>query len=66
MSSEPRIYNLCGRVHLGPCCVNGGDRDQPICMHCGGDMDAKDRALMGRTWEKVHALLRPFKTGVRR
>lgn len=56
-----RIYNLCGRVHLGPVCVNCGDKGQPICMACGGNVTREDRDLNQRIWNQVNDLLRKHK-----
>lgn len=52
-------YNLCGRVHLGPCLVNGRRSDGsegPTCMACGKAMTQDDRILNGRMWDRVRAI----------
>ncbi len=53
----PLKFNVCARVHYGPICVNGGDRDQPICMHCGRDVTQEDRALTARIWLQAREIM---------
>jgi len=66
MARLTRIYNLCGRIHLGPCLVNGGDRGQPICTACGQDITRIDRDVMQRSWDTVHRMLAPYKAKAKR
>lgn len=61
MPVTKRIYNNCGRIHLGPCCINGGTNDGPQCMHCGEDITMEQREQINKTWNRVRALLAPFK-----
>lgn len=56
----PKI-TVCGRIHLGPVCVNGGNKGQPICMSCGGNVTHKDRDTIQRMWNTVHMMLKQYK-----
>lgn len=60
-----RIYNLCGRIHLGPCCINGGPRGERLCMACGEIITEEQRSQINKTWDTVHAMLRPYKASQR-
>jgi hypothetical protein len=53
--------NHCGRVHLGPVCVNGGDKGQPICEACGRPVTRAEREMVQRMWNQVHSLLAKHK-----
>lgn len=54
-------FNMCGRIHIGPVCVNGGRNGQPICEWCGCDVTRADRDEVQRRWDTVSAMLRPMK-----
>ena len=61
MVHSKKIYNLCNRIHLGPVCVNGGDKGQPICEACGNDVTRADREIIARMWLQVKELLKKYK-----
>lgn len=61
MSSRAIPPLTCGRVHFGPIVVNGGERRQPICRHCGRDVNKADRELVQRMWNQVGAMLAKYK-----
>lgn len=62
-----RIYNLCGQrpngrsLHYGPVCINGGEQEQPICMHCGEDVSPEHRVEIARWHVQIHAMLNRYK-----
>lgn len=57
-----RIYTLCGRIHLGPVVVNGGDKGQAICEACGGNVTREDREQIQGSWNIVRDMLSRYKT----
>jgi len=59
-----RIHTLCGRIHLGPVCVNS-QLKHPVCMACGEDVTDKDREQVQRTWNIVRSMLDKFQRGDR-
>ncbi len=61
MFSDAALGRICGRVHMGPICVNGGDRGQPICERCGRDVTRTDRELVQHMWNVIHGLLKPHR-----
>jgi len=53
------MKTTCGRIHLGPCCINGTRENGsvgPTCEECGRSMTPADREQMHRTWEAVHRI----------
>jgi hypothetical protein len=56
-----RIYNLCGRVHLGPTIVCQSNRMRATCEACGEELTMDQRAQIHRTWEAVRVLLHKHK-----
>lgn len=54
--------NYCGRIHLGPCLVNGGPSGNDYeCMTCHMVLNMDERVQISRTWETVHAMLAPYR-----
>jgi hypothetical protein len=53
--------SVCGRVHFGPCCVNGGPRREPTCVSCGEVITEADRDTINRTWDTVREMLAKYK-----
>jgi len=64
MTGHPRRITVCGRVHLGPCCVNdlreNGTR-QPTCQACGVVLTQAERIVIQRMWNTVRTMLAPYK-----
>jgi hypothetical protein len=61
MPDYAKRITVCGRLHLGPVCVNGGRRGEPICEACGQFVTRQERDQIQRTWNTVHAMLRPYR-----
>lgn len=52
---------VCGRVHLGPCCVNGSATRGPMCMACGEAITEEQRNTINRMWTTIRNMLRQYK-----
>lgn len=55
----PLIYNPCGDIHLGRCCVNGTRPDGSIgltCTHCGGAITEEQREEINDSFAQVARL----------
>jgi hypothetical protein len=61
MPNFAKRITVCGRVHLGPVCVNGGPKGQPICEGCGRTVTRSERETVQRMWNTVGAMLRKYK-----
>jgi hypothetical protein len=48
----------CGRIHLGPICINGGAAGQAICERCKRDVTREDRIICQRMWDQVRDIKR--------
>lgn len=60
MSGNPRLFNLCGRIHFGPVCVNGGDRSQAICEACGRNVNRRDREQVQASKDVIRHMLAKY------
>lgn len=50
------IFNPCGKIHLGRCCVNGTRLDGsigPTCTHCGDAMSHEQREQLAVSYALV-------------
>lgn len=61
MSGNARLANLCGRIHFGPVCVNGGSKGQPICTACGRDVDRKTREQVQASKDVIRKMLDKYR-----
>ena len=52
---------VCGRIHLGPVCANGGALQKPMCQACGEYVTRAERDTVQRMWDTVRTVLRKYK-----
>ncbi len=64
MSGHAKKITVCGRVHLGPCCVNDLRADGtrgPTCQACGQPLTQAERVVIQQMWNKVQLMLAPYR-----